>query len=188
MFEEIFWWIACVTTGLFALRLLLMIIGGDAHADAGLDLDVNADGALDLHAAGHDVEVISFTGFLTFVMMGSWTTLVAYQSAGLNELQSVGAGLICGVISAYAIAWLLSRVKRLQADGMLRDFDATGLRGTAYVMIPKAGAGEGQIRLEVKGRLRTFRAVSDGTEIASFRPVVVTSMTSDHVMRVRPAE
>ena len=185
MFAEVLWWVAGISTGLFALKLIFMLVGADNDID--MDVDIDADGSFDAHGVGGDIELLSVTTILTFLMMGSWVTLTALITFELSQTQSIGAGLVGGVITAYTVAWLLMQVMKLQADGTLRDFDPRGLRGKVYVKIPKSGDGEGQIRLEVKGRLRTFRAVSESEEIDSFKPVVVTSMTKDHVMLVKPS-
>ncbi len=182
MLEDILWWTAGISSGLFALKLLAMIFGVDSHGD------FDAGGGADIaHGMGEDVQLLSITTIITFIMMGSWTALVALKNFEFNELQSIGAGLIGGVVMAYFVAWSLFQMRKLQSDGTLRDFNPSGLRGQVYMRIPASGQGEGQVQLEVEGRLRTFRAVSEGEAIDSFKPVVVTSMTKDHVMLVRPA-
>jgi hypothetical protein len=63
-----------------------------------------------------------------------------------------------------------------------------GQKGTVYAKIPEAGKGRGQSQVTVKGRLRTFDAVSDGPEIPSFQTVVVMSKVENNLLRVCPTE
>lgn len=185
MFEQILWWTAGISSGLFLLKLVAMIFGADHGGE--FSIDVNADGMLDGHSVAGDIQLISVTTIVTFIMMGSWITLTALVTFDQGEIPSLGYGIAGGAISTFVFAWALAQMRKLQADGTLRDFNANGMRGKVYLNIPAAGQGEGQVELEVSGRVRTFRAVSEKDPIESFKHVVVVSMTSDHVLVVRPA-
>jgi len=188
--ENTLLYIGITTSALMLIKLVMMVVGGDFGADSDLDLDLDHD--VDLggdhgHASlGDDVQIISVFTVLVFLMMGSWAGWAAIKAFHQDDLIAVGAALGIGAVSMYGTAWLMAKLRGLQSDGTLKDFDPVGIRGEVYMRIPPAGEGEGQVRLTVKGRTRDFRAVSDGDEaIDSFTPVEVLNMSSDQVMLVR---
>jgi hypothetical protein len=181
-FEDILLVIAIFSSSFFALRIILMFMG---LSDAGYDASIEVDGDFD-HSSVGDLKLVSLLTIMAFLAVGSWTALAVHDTTDGNLVWTGLAGGAAGFVAMLAIAFMFSQIKRLEADGTLRDFDAKGLRGEAYVRIPPAGGGEGQVRLTVKGRLRTFRAVNEeDTAIESFRPVEVTGKTNDNVLRVR---
>ncbi|MBE7492785.1 MAG: hypothetical protein HS108_13665 [Planctomycetes bacterium] len=186
--EYTLYWIGGITTALFVIRLILMLVGFDGAADA-----ADAGSAVDTLDAGHmaadaaDFKVFSLMTLLVTVMMGSWIAL------GFLELQlpawvAIGGGYGIGFGGGVATSYALFSMRKLESDGTVRTEDAVGLKGTVYVKIPEAGKGKGQIQVTVKGRLRTFDAVSDGPEIASFKTVAVMSKVENNLLRVCPSE
>lgn len=177
--ETTLWIIALASSSFFVVKLLGMLLGFDPEGLGDYDGDLG-------HGMMGDIQLLSVFGIVTFLMFGSWTAL-----GGLNQWEwgttgSLAAGAGAGLLSMFAVGFTLSKIRKLEADGTLRDFDPKGLRGEVYLRIPPAGEGEGQVKLEVKGRLRIYRAVTDDDKaIDSFKPVEVRSMTSDHVMLVR---
>lgn len=177
--EDILFGLAIFASSFFALRLIMMFMGlGEAGYDTG------SEGDLD-HSAG-DLKLISVLTVMAFLAIGSWTALAVHEGTDGNLLWTAVAGGGAGFAGMLGIAFMFAQTKRLEQDGTLKNFDPKGLRGEAYVRIPAVGKGEGQVRLVVKGRLRTFRAVNEeDSPIDSFRPVEVTGMTADNVLRVR---
>ncbi|MHC4841876.1 MAG: hypothetical protein ACYTDT_13140 [Planctomycetota bacterium] len=191
--ETVLWWIAGITTGFFALRVILMFIGIDGLGEAGDAADaldaVDAVDGIDAIEAAHaaadasDFKLFSLLSVLSMLMFGSWTALLMH-SDGQSETLSLGVGAAAGLVAGVVVAWVMMQIRGLEHDGTLRNFEAKGLKGTCYVKIPEAGQGKGQVQLTVQGRLRTFDAVSDGPEIESFKPVVVMARVDDKTMRV----
>lgn len=188
--EYVLYWIAGVTTALFAIRLVLMMIGIDGHDSAGA---LDATHAVDTLDAGHmahdvaDFKIFSLMTILVTLMVGSWTVLFL-RGQDLPDWAALLGGYGGGFLAGVGVSYALFSMKKLESDGTIRTEDAVGLKGTVYVKVPESGKGKGQIQITVKGRLRTFDAVSDGPEIASFKPVVVMSMVEDNLLRVCPTE
>lgn len=186
--EYTLYWIGGITTALFMIRLVLMLIGVDGAADA-----ASATGAVDTLDAGHmaadaaDFKVFSLMTLLVTLMMGSWIA-VGMLEAGLAPWIALVGGYGVGFGGGVATSYALFSMKKLESDGTVKTEDAVGLKGTVYVKIPEAGQGKGQIQVTVKGRLRTFDAVSDGPEIASFKTVAVMSKVENNLLRVCPTE
>lgn len=177
--DQILFGIAIFASSFFALRLIMMFMGlGESGYEA------SGEGDLD-HGTG-DLKLVSVLTVMAFLAIGSWTALAVFEGTEGNLLWTGVAGGGAGFLGMFGIAFMFAQTKRLEQDGTLKNFDPKGLRGEAYVRIPAVGKGEGQVRLVVKGRLRTFRAVNEeDAPIDSFRPVEVTGMTADNVLRVR---
>jgi hypothetical protein len=208
----ILWVIAIAASALFVLRMLAMMIfgaghGGDFHdGDAGggghvhigageshsPDLGAHGTGSAHSetgHDSGHDLKLISTYTITAFLMTGAWTALACHNAFKYDLPLSIAIGGGVGFAFMYLVAFMLSRVSVLEEDGTLRNFDPRGLRGEVYARVPASGKGEGQIRLQVKGRLRIFRAVSEEeSPIESFSAVLITGMTGDQIMRVKRTE
>ncbi len=178
MFDTLLWILTLTASGIFVIKLVLMLIGGDFDLEAETDFDVDA-------GVMGDLQLLSIFSIVIFFMMGGWAALAGTHS-GIDSLWSLFIGLGVGFVAMFVVAWILAKMKKFEADGTLRDFDPKGLRGEVYSRIPPAGQGEGKVRLSVEGRLRDFRAVNeDDQTIESFVPVIITGMSKDHVMRVR---
>lgn len=179
--ETIFWVLAIIGSAFFLLKIAALMLGFDT------DVDVDMDGDFDIsHGMMGDIQILSLFSICAFMMMGGWVGLAAINSWGMGNTMAIIVGAASGFAFMFLSAWGLARVKRLEDDGTLRNFDPKGTRGEVYVRVPKAGDGEGQVKIEVKGRVKIFRAVTDEDEaIDSFRPVEVRNMTSDKVLLVR---
>jgi hypothetical protein len=193
MVRTVLWVVAIASSALFLLRMAAMVfIGGDhgtgaADSDPGVDMGANMDHDHFGHDASGDLKLVSVYTIIAFFMMGSWGALSANSPAfGLEIGPSIGVGGGIGFLFMWVVAWMLAKTRTLEQDGTLRNFDPRGLRGECYVTVPPAGKGEGQVRVVVKGREKIFRAVNEeDAAIDSFRPILVTGMTPDRVMRVR---
>jgi hypothetical protein len=167
------WGIAIASTLFFVVLLFLSV--GDF---GGVDGDATADPTA--------VKYLSLLGMMVLFAFGSWTSLLCIKSFDMSIGQSVGAGAVVGALGMVGIARLMKAVSKFEQDGTIRTIEANGTRGEVYARVPPAGQGEGQVRIEVSGRLRTYRAVNeDDQPIESFTPVVVTGVSTDRVLRVR---
>ena len=190
--ETALYWIAGISTALFALRLVLMFIGldGAEGADGGSVLDaVDTGDAIAAHDAADaaDFKVFTIMTFVVTFMVGGWVSLLFLELGLQNWLALVLGGAI-GFVSAMGVSYAIYSMRKLEHDGTLRDFNAKGVKGTCYVKIPEAGAGKGQVQVTIEGRLFTFDAVSDGPEIASFKPIVVMERLDEKTLRVCPTD
>jgi hypothetical protein len=185
--ETVLWFIAGVSTALFVIRLVLMLIGIDGHDAA--DVAGSVDTLDSAHAAGDaaDFKIFTLMTLLVTLMIGSWTVLLL-NSYELAPWISLIGGYSAGFVGGVAVSYAMYSMRKLEADGTIRDFDAVGLKGTCYVKIPESGKGKGQVQVTVKGRLRTYDAVSDGPEIPSFQSIVVMSRVDSNLLRVCATE
>lgn len=202
--EGLFWGLAIVGTTLFVVKMVLLLVGGDAsdgdfgEVDFGDAGDLGDGGGLDLDPAAHGpageiagsgTSVAAFTFFsiqslATFAMGAGWGGLffkanfdVTYAEAGL-----LAAG--CGVFCAWLLLWLLGKARGLEQRGNLDPRRAIGQGGTVYLAIPVNG--HGQVQVEVQGRLATLGARAPEQALPTGADVVVTAVDRDGTLVVRP--
>jgi len=197
--EKVFAVMAVVTSLLFLIQLIMMLLGGgdtDAHADvdvggtdADVDMHVDADpsGAhAELAHTDADVafQVISVQGTVAFFMMLGWVGLATSRSAGYGPALSIGLGAAAGIVANLVFAKVFQFFKRMQSSGTLDLRNAVGQEGEVYLTI-KADE-PGKIRVAVQERLSVFDAVSDdGSEIPTGTRVVVVRVVKGSTMVVK---
>ena len=190
MFDEIFsefsdstvyFVMGAIGTALFLVKVLLMFIGGDADTD----FDIDVDGGIEVHGGGFSL--FSLLSILAFMMGAGWMGLLCRQDFEL------GAALSAIIASAFGFALMLFAslgmlvLMRLQQSGKYDVNQAVGKLGKVYLTIPEAGAGTGQIQMNVDGRNTVLTAASAGGKIDSFASVKVVEVRDDGVVVVEPA-
>lgn len=175
---------AVVGTAFFTLRLVMMLVGGDADADGGFDADIDAadvDGAIDGADADSSgaFKVLSLQAISAFLMGFGWGGLGALRGSGW----SLGTSVVVAGLSGAAMMWLLGTLLRfvhgLQSSGNLPIYQALQATGSVYAQIPAAGEGKGEVRLVVGDRERYYKAISSGEPLATGTTVRVVSINED---------
>lgn len=162
---------ALIGTGIFIMRMALMLIGGIDDGDIDLHSDVDGQGS---DAAFH---VLSIQTVSAFIMGFGWGGFAAYKSFAADSLvTAVGLGLVVGVGFVWFQMILLKGVHDLQVSGNVNAHDAVGLHGDIYLGVPAMGKGVGRVNVVVKDRLREFNAVTEGAEIPRGTRVKVTKV------------
>ena len=115
---------ALISSALFLVQLVMMLIGGDhadvdaqmdvdvAGMDADLDMDLDVHGDVDMDGsldagqpeavhADSDVafKVVSVQGLMAFFMMLGWVGLAAHRSWGWGTAGSIGIGVGAGIVA-----------------------------------------------------------------------------------------
>lgn len=172
---------ALVGTGLFLLKLILMLAGGDHGHDAGVDgHDFGGGHDADLH-------ILSVQGVLAFLMGFGWVGLLVLSSTSAELILAGAAGLIAGGAAMYGMAKAMAGLKRLQSSGTVDVRAAIGSEATVYVTIPEAGKGAGQVMLVVGQKQRIYNAVSSGPALARNAKVRVLTVQGHNTLAVEPA-
>jgi membrane protein implicated in regulation of membrane protease activity len=178
---------ALVGTGLFLLKFVLMLAGGDHHG--GFDAH-DADG-LDHGADGHDgdadLKLLSVQGVLAFLMGFGWTGLLVLSSTRAQLIVALAVALAVGTAAMYAMARAMAAMMKLQASGNVDVKAAVGTMGTVYVGIPGDGRGMGQVTLVIGDKQRTYNAVSSGGELVRNAKVRVVGIQGQNTLSVEPA-
>ncbi len=173
---------AILGTLLFALRVVLMLIGGDADGgDADFDL---ADGDIELTDSGHAFEVLSIQSLAAFFMGFGWAGFAASEGFNWPLASSILIGVLFGAFLVWVLALMLKAIHDLQSSGNVSIRGAQGLEGDVYTRIPEKGAGRGQVRLIIQGRQRMYTAFTEGDTIESGTRIRVVQVNDDNTVTV----
>jgi len=176
-------YLICAIAGgtILLLRFILMFIGMDQGDVATTSLDLDHDGALDVHDGGgmNLLSLQSIAGFFTmFGLVGMG--LLQIKAAAIWSL--LGA-LVAGGITAWVTAMIFFQMRRLQSEGTLKIANAIGQTGTVYLTIPEKGSGV--VTVTVQGTSRSLDAVSQtGKSIPTGAVVRVVSITAGKILVV----
>ena len=178
---------AFLGTAIFAIRLVLMLVGGDGGQDA---LEVDGDVDFDIGDGGehldpgHSFELLSVQAVSAFLMGFGWAGLGGYNGAGWGVTACIGSGLVGGVGMTWILAMMLRWMYSLESSGNVAIQMALGVEGEVYANLPARGEGHGQIRIVVDKRQRIYNAVSDGDALPTGSRIKVTEVNSDRVLTV----
>ncbi len=178
------YFLAITSSAIFIIKLGLMMFGG-SH-DGGDFHDVG-DTAHDAANAAQ-FKFFSTQMLISLFMFGGWTSLMFLDGMHWEPAPALAAGIGTGLALAFAISYGMFSLRKLEADGTIRDFDAEGMKGTCYLRVPETNQGKGQVQLVVKDRTLTFDAVSDGPAIESFKKIVVMKKLDAKTLRVCETE
>jgi len=186
---------AIIGTGVFVIKLLLMMIGGfadgldmDADVDVDADFDIAAEADLDVHDGAADSTVafewLSIQTISGFLMGFGGGGLVGRFGLGWEMAGSIALAVGFGAATVWLIVWMMRLMYSLQSSGNINISDAVGRDGIVYTSIPAAGKGRGQVRVVIKQRMRLFSAVSESDAIASRASVRVLRANGDNTLTV----
>ncbi len=174
---------ALVGSGVFAIRLALILLGGDSgDGDVG---DVgDADLAGDGDSSDHAFQVLSVQS-LSFFMMGfGWVGLGCVLGAGWSQGTAMGVSVLGGILLLWILARSLGAMRQLESSGTRSIQETLGLVGEVYTNIPARGEGKGQVQLTIGTHQRMYNAVSQAAEITTRTRVQVTAVNSDNTITV----
>ena len=153
--ESVLFYIACVATVLFCIKIVLMSIGGDFHHDSSFISD-----------AGHsdsDFGVFSINSILCFFMGAGWVGLAALSEWDFTLYPSLALAVAGGVFCTLLFCGCLFISKKLNHD--VKAFSVNiGDTGTVYMRINANSIGQIMIKNKI------IKATSDKT-IESFKSV-----------------
>ena len=117
-------------------------------------------------------QFLSIQNLSAFFMMLGWVGLAMMRSSGFGPIPATAAGILAGFVSASILMKVTNSLMKLSQTGTARTTSAIGKTGRVYLRIP--ADGDGQIEVDVDGRLKVCDAISaDGTEIKTDSQVFV---------------
>lgn len=180
---------ALLGTGVFLIRLLLMMIGAGHDGDAaGHDADFHSNGHAhgDAHGQHAIMAVVSIQGLAAFAMGFGWSGLAAFQGLKWGMIPSMALGVGGGLSFAIVFAALMTTTRKLASSGNIDFSKSVGLDAEVYATIPAKGSGRGQVRIVVDGRQRILQAMSSDTEYSTGTRVRVLEAKADNSVVVGP--
>jgi len=156
--QTVLFYIACIASALFIVKIVIMFIGGDFEGDM---FDFESDAG----DSDGDFGVFSINSIACFFMGFGWVSLAALKEWGFTLYPSLGFGFVAGLFSAGLLIGLLSLAKKLNHEP-----DAPILKkgdiGDVYSKIPAYGIG----KIRVNNKI--VQATSD-KDLASFTRIKV---------------
>ena len=169
---------ACAVLGaaLLVVQIALTSFGAHVHADADHGF---------AHDVGHGLDLFStrslVAGLAFFGIAGAAAT-----QAGWRPGFAVFCAAAAGLAAMIAVAWLMSRLLRLEEDGTVRAEGALGAPAIVYLAIPGARSGAGKVTLTLQGRTVEYEAVTAGDRLPTGAPVIVVDVVSPGTLEVAP--
>ena len=180
--SSVYFLLAVIGTGLFALRMLLMLIGGDG----GVDFDTDAVDGLDAHDTG--LPFLSLLSILSFMMGTGWMGLAARREWELGGVLTALIASAFGFFLMFLLAAGLASLRRLNSEPKYDVASSIGAIGRVYLKVPPQGEGRGQIEVTVDGRRKVLPAISNGGELASFAAARVVGVQEGETVIIEPVE
>lgn len=174
--EQTFWTIALIATAVFAVQMILTIIGIDAHDVADLDF---ADG--DTMDSGGAVSLFSIRSLVNFFVGLGWsgvTFLPVIRQTWIVWIISI----VIGMLFAYIYIWMRKKLKGLERNGAIRYTECVGLVGDVYLHIPSQRSGRGKVQLSLNGSVHEFDAMTEGDAVPTGAKVKVISVEGSTLM------
>ena len=150
----------------------------DFDGDVDVPDDVDFSGDSHLGAAGLDstwiFTVISFKTVVAALAFFGIAGLAA-RSAEFAPIPGIMIALACGLTAMFSVHWMMKRLYQLNQDGSLRIDQSVGHRGSVYIPIPAARAGEGKIQIKLQNRIVELKAMTSQSEMLPTGARVVIS-------------
>jgi len=169
--EQIYWGIAIIASLLFLIQMILSFVGIDSE----LDMDIDDGDA--------GIGIFSVKGIISFFMFFGWGGIVSL-GAGFKAPQVLMIAFLIGFLAMVAVAYVFSKLLRLQETGTVDVDAALGQVGEVYLTIPGDKEGLGKIHLKLAGKLMEFDAVTTGHTLNYGTSVKVKRIGADNVMLV----
>lgn len=175
---------ALIGTGVFVIKLILLLLGGSDDLDLGGSAGSSADALHSAHGDAHGlVTILSVQGVSAFLMGFGWTGLAAIQGLAWGRLPAMGLAVVGGVLMCGLLMLMLAGTRRLATSGNVNYQRAVGTEAEVYALIP--ADGRGQVRLIVDGRQRIVNAVSESGQLDTGSRVRVLEVKPDNSVVVR---
>lgn len=172
---------ASLGTLLFALKLLITMIGGSS---GDLDFDVDVEDGFDLgHSPGF--HLFNLLSILCFMMAAGWMGLACRLEWGFSAVVSAafsgGFGFALMAFSSFG----LYQMKKMNQASVYDSRTTIGTSGQVYLRIPAQGEGTGQVQINVGGRQSVLPARTRSDQpLDSFTGVRVVEVTDDGILIV----
>lgn len=142
--EEIYWYVAIISTGLLGLIIILNIIGIDLDE---IDFDT-------------DLDFFSFNSLVGFFCVAGWVGYLGGRTTDFEEWILLGLSILLGLMTYVGSILILKKMKNWESSGNIDIKNAVGTVGKVYLGIPAKDEGEGQVEILIQGRLKIMRAIS----------------------------
>lgn len=181
---------ALLGTGVFLIKLLMLLTGLDHHGDSVTGGDVGGGDGHGHHDGGDvsgSFKLVSVQAAFGFVMGFGWSGLICLKAFEWTPSMSVLGAAVGGAAFGFLVSMLLHAVKKLESSGNVTMAGAVGHEADVYAAVPAKGEGRGQVRIVLGTRERIVQATSDGPALKTGSRVKVVHAHADNSIIVTPA-
>lgn len=181
---KIFWACALISSVLFVIQLLLLIIGVDSDStDADFSTDTpDFDG--DTTDLGGGFSLFSIKNMINFLVGFGWGGVCFYKyidNPFLLTLAAFGIGLV--FIGMFFIIY--KQTRRFESNGAFHIKDCIDKTADVYLRIPAKGEGKGKIQISVNGSVHEIDAIAEDAMIPTGAKVRVTEVIDSTTVKVK---
>lgn len=182
--ESVYLWSAAIGGSLLVLLVLMMLIGGDADADADVspDIDVGDIGDADPSRVLFELSTKTVIAFVTFFGLAGMSA----TKAGMTNGTSLAIALGAGAVAFFLVGQAMQALRSLQSNGSAALSSAVGQRARVDLRVPEKHTGTGKVQVIVGGRMLTRKATTAGPAIPTGAEVVIKKMASPDTFEVEP--
>ena len=166
-FQTILFAVACLSTLLFVLKLVMFMMGG---TDSEIDSDFSS-----IEDSDASFNFLSIQSVLAFFMGFGWSGVAAMRQFGLGTGVSLGIAIAVGLFFMLVSAYLMHMTKKLNK---IVKVDYNELKDqVAKTYTAFAPKGKGQIQVTLNKRLAIVEATNTLDEqLPAFTDVIVTKV------------
>lgn len=177
-FHQVFWVCAIVGTVIFAVQMVLTLIGMDST-----DVDVDFDGS-DTMDLGGGISLFSIRNFVNFIVGFGWAG-ISFADVVENKFLLSLIAIAAGVAFVLLFFFIKKQTKKLEHNGAFNKNDCIGKNVDVYLRIPAQREGKGKVQVSLNGAIQEFEAVTDGDEIKSGAKVEVIEVIEKSTLLVK---
>lgn len=190
VFFQVMFIVACVSSLVMLIQLILLIIGFGADTpdfDGGVDVPddmvgdmdtINDEGVIDVFG----LKILTIRNIFIFLSMSGWGMLSFYDLTGIIWL-SIILGIIIGVAIVFLFSFAMKKAMLLQNEGNIDINNTVGKIGSVYLTIPGKKAGLGKVNVLVQERLQEFNAMTDDeSDIKTGSEVTVVAVEVNYLI------
>lgn len=177
-FYQVFWGCAIIGTLIFAVQMVLTLIGMDST-----DVDVDFDGA-DTMDLGGGISLFSIRNFVNFIVGFGWAG-ISFAGAIENKFILTLVAIAAGIAFVLLFFFIKKQTNKLEHNGAFDIKDCVGKRVDVYLRIPANRKGKGKVQVSLNGAIQEFDAFTDGDELKSGTKVEVIEIIDKSTLLVK---
>ncbi len=161
--HTIYFLMATISTSIYVIKLLLLLVGGD-------HLNDNVDSLTEGIAS---FKLWTLQAFLAFFMGIGWMGLATTVGWQLPVTISFAISFVFGAAMLLLDTFLTSKLRHLNSHHQENRQEWVGMIGTAYTNIPSKNNGFGQVTVVLNGKQKTMQASTQEKSIDAFQPIKI---------------
>lgn len=170
-----------------ALSALGLGGGHDFDSDHHIEFDGHhGDGAHTDHGSTWFFNVLSIRALVSALTFFGLAGMATLSSAAFSAF-ALPVALFAAAVAMVVVAWLMSLMHTLQADGTVRIESTVGATGSVYLTVPPKKEGSGKVTVKVQNRTMEYKAVTaEDKPLPTGSAVMVVGIEGADIIEVGP--